>query len=61
MDVKTVAGLLDCSERHIYRLSDGGRMPKPVRIGVLVRWRRTDIEAWLDAGCPSVRRAGGVA
>jgi excisionase family DNA binding protein len=55
-DVRTVAKLLDCSVRHIYRLADGGRMPPPLKLGALVRWRRSDIEQWLGAGCPAVRK-----
>ena len=58
LDVRAVAALLDCSARHVYRQSDAGRMPTPVRVGALVRWRRTDLDAWLAAGCPSTRRAG---
>jgi excisionase family DNA binding protein len=59
LDVRAVAALLDCSPRHVYRLADGGRMPPPVRIGALVRWRRTDLDAWLAAGCPSCRLQPG--
>jgi len=55
LDVQAVAVMVGCSSRNIYRLSDGGRMPRPVRIGRLVRWRTADIEAWIAAGCPSCR------
>jgi excisionase family DNA binding protein len=58
LDVRAVAALLDCSARHIYRLSDGGRMPPPVRLGALVRWRRQDLDAWLAGGCKPCRTAG---
>jgi excisionase family DNA binding protein len=57
IDVRAVAALLDCSTRHVYRLADADRMPAPVRIGALVRWRRAEIEEWIAAGCPSTRRA----
>jgi excisionase family DNA binding protein len=57
LDVRAVAALLNCSSRHIYRLADVGRMPAPVRLGNLVRWRRSDLDGWLAAGCPSPRRA----
>ncbi|MCK4343219.1 MAG: helix-turn-helix domain-containing protein [Phycisphaerae bacterium] len=59
LDVRAVATLLDCSPRHIYRLSDVGRMPRPVKLGQLVRWRRAVLMEWLDAGCPSVRSVRG--
>lgn len=59
LDVRAVAALLDCSPRHVYRLADAGRMPPPLRLGSLVRWRRTDMETWLAQGCPRVRPVGG--
>jgi excisionase family DNA binding protein len=55
LDVRAVASLLGCSPRHIYRLSDRGRMPAPIRLGSLVRWRRTDLDSWLADSCPPVR------
>jgi excisionase family DNA binding protein len=58
LDVKVVAELLDCSSRHVYRLSDAGRMPAPVRLGSLVRWSRPAIETWIADGCPPTRNAG---
>lgn len=56
LDVRAVAALLDCSARQVFRLSEAGQMPAPVRIGRLVRWRRAEIDSWLAAGCPSSRR-----
>ena len=58
LDVRAVALLLDCSTRHVYRLSDAGRMPAPVRLGALIRWRRTDLDAWIAGGCRPCRPAG---
>ncbi|MBX3435311.1 MAG: helix-turn-helix domain-containing protein [Pirellulales bacterium] len=57
LDVRTVAELLDCSTRHVYRLADAGRMPAPVKLGTLVRWPRQAVEDWISAGCPSCRAA----
>ena len=54
LDVQAVAELLDCSPRHVYRLADSGRMPKPVKIGSLVRWSRVSLESWIAADCPVV-------
>jgi excisionase family DNA binding protein len=56
LDVRAVAALLHCSARHVYRLADAGRMPAPVRIGALVRWRRADLDRWLSDGCPATQR-----
>jgi len=58
LDVRAVATLLNCSPRHVYRLADAGRLPSPVRIGALVRWRRAELLDWLAAGCPPARRTG---
>jgi excisionase family DNA binding protein len=57
LDVGALAALLNCSERHVYRLSDRGAMPAPVRLGALVRWRRLEIVQWISEGCPSVRKS----
>lgn len=58
LDVQAVAAMLDCSPRHVYRLSDGGLMPPPVRLGALVRWNHAVVEEWIAAGCKPVRAAG---
>ena len=58
LDVATVAELLNCSPRHVYRLSDAGRMPSPVKLGALVRWSAAAIRQWIDQGCPSCRKGG---
>ena len=59
LDVRAIAMILGCSSRHVYRMSDSGAMPRPVRLSVLVRWRKTDIERWIADGCPSCRQARG--
>jgi predicted DNA-binding transcriptional regulator AlpA len=58
LDVNGVSSLGIGSTRHIYRLSDAGRMPAPVKLGALVRWRRREIMDWIAAGCPAVRKPG---
>lgn len=59
LDVNEVAALLNCSARHVYRMSDTGRMPLPLKLGALVRWRRLEIGGWIAAGCPAICRAEG--
>lgn len=51
LDVQAVAEMLGCSARHVYRLSDAGRMPAPVKLGALVRWNLYAIREWIDGGC----------
>lgn len=60
LDVRGVAKLMDCSVRTIYRLSDSGHMPPPLKVGRLVRFRRSDIEPWIADGCRPVRTSRGV-
>jgi predicted DNA-binding transcriptional regulator AlpA len=59
LDVRAVAALLACSVRNVYRLSDAGRMPLPVRLGGLVRWRGGALAEWIEAGCPDCRAERG--
>jgi excisionase family DNA binding protein len=54
LDVRRVAGLLGCSPRHVFRLTDSGKIPAPVRLGNLVRWSAVEIEQWINDGCPEV-------
>jgi len=61
LDVNQVAALLSCSPRHVYRLSDAGRLPSPVKLGALVRWPRQAVLDWIAAGCPVVRNIRGAA
>lgn len=62
LDVRAVAALCGCSPRHIYRLTDRGKMPAPIRLGGLVRWSRRVIENWIAEGCPASRPVrGGIA
>jgi predicted DNA-binding transcriptional regulator AlpA len=55
LDVQALAGLLGCSGRSVYRLADAGKIPAPLKLGALVRWRPGDIAAWIDGGCKPVR------
>lgn len=56
LSVQAVAALLGVSTRHVYRLSDSGKIPRPVKLGATVRWNRAAIDEWIAQGCPSVRR-----
>ena len=48
-----MAGLLGVSSGAVRRLDSGGKIPKPLRLGNFLRWRRTEIESWVDRGCPA--------
>ena len=51
LTVMDVASLLKCSKRQVCRLADSGRMPAPVRVGRLVRWRSDELAGWIRDGC----------
>jgi excisionase family DNA binding protein len=59
LNVKQLAQILSLSGRSIYRLVDAGKLPQPLHIGGAVRWRRSDIEQWLEQGCKPVRPLPG--
>lgn len=52
LDVKAVAVMFGCSYRHIYRLAEAGKIPRPIKLGALVRWRRSDLMNWISNGYP---------
>lgn len=58
MSVHDVAKTLNCSSRTVYRLADSGRLPRPVKIGSLVRWPEGQISNWINQGCPRVQKGG---
>ena len=43
--------ILTCSVRFVARLRKAGRLPPAVRLGKLVRWRLSDVRAWVRAMC----------
>jgi excisionase family DNA binding protein len=47
-----LARLLAVSVRTLWRLRSTRRLPVEIRLGGSVRWRRTEILAWIAAGCP---------
>ncbi|NOG54737.1 MAG: helix-turn-helix domain-containing protein [Planctomycetes bacterium] len=58
LSVKQTATLLGLAERTVWRYANSGRLPAPLRLSSrAVRWRRRDLLAWLDKGCPDLSRA----
>ena len=49
--VSEVARKLSVSGRTVWRMTDRGELPRPVRIGTrMVRWRESEIEAYIADG-----------
>ena len=53
VNARTAARLMDLSPATWHRLVSAGKTPAPVRLTPgTVRWRRSDLESWIAAGCP---------
>ncbi|MDR1745523.1 MAG: helix-turn-helix domain-containing protein [Planctomycetota bacterium] len=52
VDAKEAARLCCISESMLYKLNTAGKMPAPVRLGSLLRWKRRELLEWIEAGCP---------
>lgn len=44
--------MLQVSKRTLWRLRSAGKIPSPMRVGGIVRWKLDDILQWMAAGCP---------
>lgn len=55
--VEEVAALLGCSRRHVWRLSESGRLPNARRIGAIVRWSLEELRQWIKDGSPADSKA----
>ena len=53
LDTRTVAKLLNVSDRTVWSYSNSGEMLRPIKIGSAVRWPRDEFVAWINAGCPT--------
>ncbi len=51
MSARQVAELLNISTRTLWRLKSAGRLPAAIRIGKSIRWRREDLDTWIEEGC----------
>jgi len=53
---KSLAGILSISERTVWNFDSEGRLPEPLRLGRIVRWRMKEIDEWITEGCPNRAR-----
>jgi predicted DNA-binding transcriptional regulator AlpA len=58
LSTRQAAQLCGLGERTLWRYSRSGIAPRPVKIGNgkqgAVRFRRAELLAWIEAGCPRV-------
>ena len=52
LTAQELGAVLRCSRRTIYRLIQAGHLPPPCRLGAMVRWSSSAVQAWIAAGCP---------
>lgn len=52
IDTRAATKLLNVSARTIWQMTHTGKMPKPIKIGRLVRWSYEELQAWVKAGGP---------
>jgi len=53
--VRNVSEFLGVSTRQVYRLSDAGKLPRPIKLGGMVRWLKSELDDWLANRCRSIR------
>jgi predicted DNA-binding transcriptional regulator AlpA len=53
VDAREAATLCGMSRAAWYKQLSSGKIPRPVKIGSISRWRRRELERWIDAGCPA--------
>jgi predicted DNA-binding transcriptional regulator AlpA len=51
-DIKRLARMLGRSDRALWRDHSAGRLPRPVALGGMTKWRVAEIREWVAAGCP---------
>jgi excisionase family DNA binding protein len=52
LTIQQIATLLGVSRITVRRYWAAGLIPEPVKLGRTVRWRKSDIDQWLENRCP---------
>ena len=53
ISAEQLAAMMNVSTRTLWRLLSAGKLPEPVRLGGLTRWRLDRVRQWIDEGCPT--------
>lgn len=56
IDTRQACKLLKVSPRTLWRMYNSGEMPKPIRIGRVVRWSYEELRAWVNSGAPPMTK-----
>ena len=60
VNARQAAKMLNVSVRQLWRLNSTARLPKPIRLGHCVRWRKAELEAFIQAGAPNREKWEGI-
>jgi predicted DNA-binding transcriptional regulator AlpA len=52
VDIRRISRMVPFGIRTLRRMDASGRMPRGFKVGQKKVWRRSDIEAWVEAGFP---------
>lgn len=52
LDAHAAAAMCGIARTLWLALHNSGRIPLPVRLGRRVLWRKAELSAWIEAGCP---------
>lgn len=52
LKAEAAARFLGFSKSEFYRLNTTGLIPSPIRFGKVMRWPRSVLRRWTEAGCP---------
>ncbi|MDE9442721.1 helix-turn-helix domain-containing protein [Xenorhabdus bovienii] len=48
VDMTFITTYTQCSDKWFYKLISEGRFPKPIKLGRSSRWRRSEVETWMQ-------------
>ncbi|MGE1621504.1 helix-turn-helix transcriptional regulator [Enterobacter hormaechei] len=48
IDMTFITSLLQMTDKWIYKLIKDGSFPKPIKLGRSSRWRKSEVESWLQ-------------
>ena len=53
LTAQAIGSMLSLSKRAVFRMRAAGLICAPLKVGQgAVRWRQSDIEKWIELGCP---------
>jgi hypothetical protein len=54
LNIFQTAQKCDCDPNTIKDWTDYGLMPAPLVVGLSLRWRESDLQSWVENGCPKM-------